>query len=333
MSAVSVPLPSARGPAGEALFDALRRSPEASPGPDVRVVERGALDPEDLHSALYCAYELHYRGFTDVDDAWEWAPALLAFRHHLEQAFLEDLRAHVPGGRDADAALAALTYVSPSPGGLGGHLRAEGTWEQMRETFAHRSLYHLKEADPHAWVIPRLQGNAKAAMVAVEFDEFGGGRGDRMHAQLFADLMAAAGLDDGYLAYLDRVPAEPLAIVNFMSMCGLHRSLRGALVGHFADVETTSSPGSRTMVEALQRMSAPDACVHFYAEHVEADAVHEQIVRHDVVGDLLAREPHLEPDVVFGIEATELLEQRLADRLIGSWRRAESSLLPAPVGV
>ncbi|HWI37331.1 MAG TPA: M48 family metalloprotease, partial [Burkholderiales bacterium] len=61
----------------------------------------------------------------------------------------------------------------------------------------------LKEADPHAWVIPRLYGRAKAAMVAIEFDEFGGGRADEIHAQLFADLMADLGLETAYGHYVD----------------------------------------------------------------------------------------------------------------------------------
>ena len=106
-----------------------------------------------------------------------------------------------------------------------------------------------------------------------------------------------------YLAYLDVVPAESLAVVNLMSLFGLHRRFRGAAIGHFASTEITSSPGSRRLVEALQRLNAPPECVAFYREHVEADAVHEQVVRNDVVGDLVAREPHLDRDVVFGIRA------------------------------
>ncbi len=46
--------------------------------------------------------------------------------------------------------------------------------------------------------------------------------------------------------------------------------------------------------------------MRFYREHVEADAVHEQVVRHDVVGDLVSREPELDTDVVFGIEPSAL---------------------------
>ena len=125
--------------------------------------------------------------------------------------------------------------------------------------------------------------------MAVEFDEYGGGRGHRVHQRLFADLLDVAGLDSRYLGYLEHVPADSLAVVNLMSMFGLHRDLRGAAIGHFASTEITSSPGSRRRVDALERMAAPEPCVGFYREHVEADAVHEQVVRSDVVGDLVAR--------------------------------------------
>jgi hypothetical protein len=111
-----------------------------------------------------------------------------------------------------------------------------------------------------------------------------------------------------------------------MSLFGLHRDLRGAAIGHFAATEITSSPGSRRLVDALVRMNAPEPCIRFYREHVEADAVHEQVVRTDVVGDLVAREPHLEPDVVFGIRAFDFVENRLGAHLMASWTAGRSSL-------
>jgi hypothetical protein len=192
-----------------------------------------------------------------------------------------------------------------------------------------RSLYHLKEADPHAWVIPRLHGRAKAAMVAVEYDEFGAGRAENVHARLFADLMNDLGLDTAYGRYLDAAPAEALATVNLMSLFGLHRALRGALIGHFAAVEITSSPGSRRLAQTMRRLGAGPAAVRFYEEHVEADAVHEQVVRHEIIAPLLAAEPHLEPDVAFGVEATSLLEDRLARFLLHAWHRDGTALRPA----
>jgi hypothetical protein len=137
-----------------------------------------------------------------------------------------------------------------------------------------------------------------------------------MHSRLFADLLAAAGLSPEYLHYLDRAPACVLATVNMMSLFGLHRRWRGALVGHFTAAEITTGPSAQRMDEALTRLGADPACRLFYTEHIEADAVHEQVMRHDVVGDLLDREPDLAADVVFGIQATELLEAHLGEHLL-----------------
>jgi hypothetical protein len=190
----------------------------------------------------------------------------------------------------------------------------------------HRSIYHLKEGDPHAWVIPRLQGKAKAAVVAVEFDEYGGGRADRAHARLYANLLHGAGLSSGYLSYLDDVTPHVLMIVNLMSLLGLHRGLRGGLVGQLSAAEITSAPSAHRLAQALRRLDADPACIEFFTEHVEADAVHELVMRHDVVGDLLDREPELAADVVFGVQATELLEQRFTDHVLGAWQTQRSSL-------
>jgi hypothetical protein len=318
-------LPVPRGPLSAAVIAAMAQRPsvEQLSWPDLDHV-----DPygEDLTLALYTCYELHYRGFTGVDPRWEWEPRLLGLRAAMEEVFLAALRSDTGGGDDVTTALDALLVERLPGNGVSHYLRDRAEWRQMREYIVHRSVYHLKEADPHAWVIPRLQGLAKAALVAVEFDEFGGGRGERMHAQLFADLMTAVGLSPDYLHYLDDVPAPAIAIVNLMSMFGLHRRLRGALVGHFTAAEITTSPSAQRIAQALERLGAGPSCTLFFTEHIEADAVHEQVLRRDVIGDLLSREPHLAADVVFGIAATELLETRLADHLLNAWRAGTTSL-------
>ncbi|MFE3272808.1 iron-containing redox enzyme family protein [Nocardia sp. NPDC059239] len=52
-------------------------------------------------------------------------------------------------------------------------------------------------------------------------------------------------------------------------------------------------------------------------QHVEADAVHEQLMRREVIGDLLAREPDTRASIVFGIRATNLLEDRFRHHCAG----------------
>jgi hypothetical protein len=318
-------LPHARGPLSEAVIEALRADP---PPGELPIAEAERADPygEDLTLALHVCYELHYRGFRSVHPDWEWQPELLRLRNELERTFLNAIRSDVDGGTDVTAVLDPLLVEHVPGDGVSHRLRDSGTFDQLREFFAHRSIYHLKEADPHAWVIPRLSGQAKASLVAVEYDEFGGGRAERVHSQLFADLLEAAGLHPGYLHYLDAVPAPAIATVNLMSMFGLHQGLRGALVGHFTAAEITTAPSSARMAQALRRLGLPAACIRFYTEHIEADAVHEQVMRRDVVGDLLDREPELAADMVLGVQATELLEQRLADHLLSSWAAGTTSL-------
>ncbi|WP_432564322.1 iron-containing redox enzyme family protein [Kineococcus sp. SYSU DK003] len=325
-------LPQARGPLSAAVLRYLRE-----PGADLPLArEVAGADPfgADLQLALYVCYELHYRGFAGVGDDLEWAPELLAFRRELESVFLPALRAAVPGGDDVAAEVTSLITEVPGEAGLSHHLRRRGELWQFREYIAMRSAYHLKEADPQAWVIPRLEGAAKAALVSVEHDEYGAGRGEAMHARLFGDMMLELGLSDEYGAYLDHAPAEVLAEVNFMSMAGLHRSLRGALVGQFAVVELTSSPGSARLVAAAQRLGLGPATIGFYAEHVEADAVHEQVVRHGIIAPLVEQDPAMAADVVFGMQAATHLDERLGGRLMAAWAAGESALVRElePVG-
>ncbi|WP_329377626.1 iron-containing redox enzyme family protein [Streptomyces sp. NBC_01716] len=328
--ALSPPLPEARGAVSASVRTALRDGTAVALPPE----SVADADPfgDDLQLALYVLYELHYQGFDRVDDRREWDPDLLRVRRRLEDRFLGAVREAVaPGEGEGDTADEALAGLLVEPLGydttsMTHFLQREGTREQLREYAALRSPYHLKEADPHAWVLPRLHGRAKAGMVAVEFDEFGAGHPESIHARLFADLMADLDLEIRYGHYVDATPAEALASVNLMSTLGLHRALRGALVGHFAVVEVTSSPGSRRLAQAMRRTGAGPAAEHFYDEHVEADAVHEQVVRREVVAGLLADEPHLEPDVAFGVRATVLVEDRLAVRLLNAWRAGRSAL-------
>ncbi|SHY46874.1 Uncharacterised protein [Mycobacteroides abscessus subsp. bolletii] len=328
--AVEPRLPQPRGPLSAVVIDLLAKgSPSAHPDDVEEMLAAANPYGLDLQLALCVCYELHYRGFSGVDPRWEWDIGLLNLRRRLEEDFLARLESDA--GQDSHeyaiaAELDALMREPEDDANLSVHLAEYASWEHMQEYFAQRSIYHLKEGDPQAWVIPRLSGQAKASFVAIEFDEFGGGHENSLHQSLFGDLLAAAGMDPEYLGYLEHASAESLAAVNVMSLFGLHRALRGGAIGHFAATEITSPPGSRQMVRGLQRLSAPSPCVDFYQEHVEADAVHEEVVRSDVVANLVETEPGLSGRVVFGMRVFRMMEDRLAHHLLSSWALGRSSL-------
>ncbi|MEV4482888.1 iron-containing redox enzyme family protein [Micromonospora coxensis] len=329
------PLPQPRGVVSAALVDALRRPPHDLPVDlGTRLATEDPLDDEDLQLTLFLCYELHYRGWRAVDDDWEWQPTLVALRSVAERAFEAALRrlvgplpAVLPSG--VPQALAELVAADDGPS-LAAALQRRATLAQFREFVTHRSIYHLREADPHSWGLPRLGGPAKAALVEIQMDEYGNGRLDRMHAELFRVTLDRLGLDTGYAAHLDLVPAVTLATNNLISLFGLHRRLRGALLGHLAAFEMTSSLPNRRYGNGLRRLGLDEVATRFYDEHVEADAVHEQIAAYDLCGGLVRAEPGLAADVLFGAAAALAVDRLFATHLLDSWSADRSSLRTAP---
>ncbi|MFF5056441.1 iron-containing redox enzyme family protein [Micromonospora sp. NPDC000663] len=326
------PLPQPRGPLSAAVTDALRRAPHdlpASLGADLDPED--PLTDEDLQLTLFLCYELHYRGWRGVDDDWEWQPTLLGLRARAERPFEAALRRLVGSPRVPAAGVAAgLAELVASDDGpsLAATLQRRADLAQFREFVVHRSVYHLREADPHSWALPRLGGEAKAALVEIQTDEYGNGRLDRMHSELFRRTLDRLGLDTGYGAHVDAVPAVTLTTNNLMSLFGLHRRLRGAVLGHLAAFEMTSSLPNRRYGNGLRRLGFDEVATGFYDEHVEADAVHEQIAAHDMCGGLVRAEPALGPDVLFGAAAGLAVDRLFAAHLLDSWAAGRSSLRP-----
>ena len=317
-------LPTPRGPLSRAAFSAL-----ASPGPfrvDPALVsdaadEADVLASGDVQITLWTLYELSFRGFDDVPADREWDADVLAMRGDLERVFEAAVRRHVgtPTAVDADfpGRLRAVIEADDSPS-LAAHLHRHADRQQVLTFLRHRSLYHLKESDPSAFVLPRIDGPAKVALAELLYDEFGAGRPESLHSTLFADALAGAGLDPTYGAYVDETPASTLAVNNVMSLFGLHRRLRGAALGHLAAFETTSSVPCRRIAAGIERVGLPDVVAAYFHEHVEADAVHEQVMLHDVCGSLVADEPHLAEDVLFGAAACLALDALANRALMGA---------------
>ena len=169
---------------------------------------------------------------------------------------------------------------------------------------------------------PPPDGAAKAALVEIQSDEYGGGEAERVHAELFAETMARWGSIATYGAYVDRLPGATLATVNLISLFGLHRRWRGALVGHLAAFEISS----RARTAATQRPAPP-----------RLRRRRDRLLRRARRGRLGAREhrglrprrgsrapePELAGDILFGVRAL-LLSRALRRALLGAWEAGES---------
>jgi hypothetical protein len=327
------PIPTSRGPISAQVL-AVLRGRLGAPGLTDGDLDRAAIDDDDLHLGLYLLYELHYRGFAGVDPDLEWNPDVVALRGRLEARFLALLHGavDVPDVTPASCA-SGLRELLDRFGGpsLSTWVEERAALPHLRDLAVHRSAYQLKEADPHTFVIPRLPaGAAKSALLALQFDEYGNGEPGVSHAELFAATLRSLGLEDRYGCYLDVLPGTTLATVNLLSLFGLHRRWRGACIGHLAVFEMTSVVPMQRYARAHRRVTGGDVGAEFYDVHVVADGEHQVIAAEVLVPELVAQEPALARDVLFGAAALLHLEDRYARRVLEAWEAGRSSLL-APV--
>lgn len=289
----------------------------------------------DIQLSLFLLYGIYYGSIPQIDSEWEWNPHAIEIRRLIEDAFEEELRSKItisepPPPQRQEVADWLFRATAPTPGpSLARHIAKSATEEQLREFLVHRSIYTLREADPHAWAIPRLTGEPKAALVEIQADEYGGGDPVRMHSAIFAQTMRGLGLDDVYGQYVNDVSALTLASQNMMSMFGLNRRLLGAIVGHLAAFEMTSSIPNRLYGDGFRRLGYGEDVTWYFDEHVEADAVHEQIAGRDLAGVLAEQHPELLNDILFGAMACLTVDDWVAQEILDAWQRGESSLYVA----
>jgi hypothetical protein len=248
-------------------------------------------------------------------------PGLLAvrnaFEHHLLES-LDELAVPESAVQDVPSRLRELTSRSWGAA-ISPYLLRRASIEEFRDYVAQRSVYQLMEADPHTWAVPRLVGGAKAALVEIQADEYAAGQPDRMHSRMYAAMMRALDLDDRPGAYVEAALPEMLAVTNLMSFFGLHRRWVGALVGQLAAYEMTSTVPSRRCANGLRRLGLGSPATDYYDEHVEADAVHEQLAAVDLAGGLVADDPWRTHDVLFGATASLTVEGRFASAMLKRW--------------
>ncbi|MFN8017955.1 MAG: iron-containing redox enzyme family protein [Acidimicrobiales bacterium] len=319
-------LPEPRGPVSERFVAGACHGVWVAP-------ELDGIDPlvdDDLHLALWCAYQLHHGGFHGVAEDLEWDPSAIGFRRLLEVAFEGALRAeHRPEQLPADPATALRVIEEWSSPPLSRWLGSHGHLAHVRDFAIHRSAYQLKEADGHTWGLPRLAGRTKSTVVEIQMDEYGLGRPGQAHAELFAAAMEELGLDPAFGRYVGLLPGTTLATDNLLCLFGLNGRLRGALVGHLAHFEMSSPAAMRRYREAARRLGLP-ALARFYDVHAEIDVHHGRIALDHAVRPLAEEEPALAADITFGAAALHHVEVRFARHLLDCWRRREPTLLADP---
>jgi pyrroloquinoline quinone (PQQ) biosynthesis protein C len=319
-------LPAARGDLSDHLFSTL-----IGPVTDGTLERVEPSDADDEAIALFVLQEIGYRGVDGVDPAWEDDIGFLSMRSALERDLEARVRARTPDRRGSSIADAVQALLDEADGpSLASWMEESAELDHLREFAVHRSAYQLKEADPHTFAVPRLaQGRAKAALLEIQADEYGGNVPSNAHAELFASSMIALGLDPSAGPDLDRLPATTLATSTFLNLLGRSRRLAGACVAHLCVFEMTSVEPMAHYAQAVRRLVPDDMATEaarFFDVHVAADGYHAQLAVHDLLDGLDEDHPDLAADAFFGAAGLMVLEADFTEQLLGAWKQGRTSL-------
>ncbi len=285
------------------------------------------MDPldHDLQLGLYVLNELHYGGWADVSDDFEWNADVTALRFELSNRFEQLLRHALPGvhsdPRDEAHRLLGVDGLSVSR-----HLRDVGTLEQVRESMILRTPYQSKEADPHTFAMPRFDGPTKRVFTEIQSGEYGVGH-RRSHAELFADALEGLGLDSTRNAHIDSCSGASLATSNLVTLGAMQRRLRGMVLGQLSLFEMDSVIPNQAMVDCCDRLGLDAAVRPFFHIHVMADTEHQQMVE----AAFLTEYPLIEPDQVdnmlLAMRAQSLIDHTIAADTVPTWQQHRSALV------
>lgn len=191
----------------------------------------------------------------------------------------------------------------------------QGTFEDFQRYLKHRSLYQLKEADPHTLGIPHSTGLAKQWLMKIQAGEYGvDGDGRVMHSSLFGETLADSGLRSAQNVYLNEVSCCAFVLSNVVSLFGLNRRLTPALFGHLAAVEVTSVGPMRRYLHAAQRHGLSKEAQQFFKVHTLADVEHEKWAL-EMVDQLTTQDPHAAEVILFGAKSELVAEQFFTHQL------------------
>jgi hypothetical protein len=142
-----------------------------------------------------------------------------------------------------------------------------------------------------------LSGSAKIELGKNYWDEMGCGDAAGVHTVLHQRMAAAIGLPH---VPREQQPVEALERVAVGGLLGTNRWLQPEMVGALGLLELQAGPRCRLVVQAFDRLGAPQDAYPFYVEHAEVDPVHGKDWMDKAVVPIVAETPHWGPRIVKG---------------------------------
>jgi hypothetical protein len=263
---------------------------------------RAPAGARDRLTTLLHIYALHSAPLHTLGDAarFQHAPAVAALKQRCEADWLRDLEAlQLPEAIDtADpvAAMRALAARDRLPT-VYKWLARSASWEQVVTFLALEGGPDAGFDDLVAVCQVGLTGSAKMELATNYWDEMGNGSPADVHTTLHDDLVRAI---DMPRIPLDQQPVSALARAAFGGLLATNRWLQPEMLGALGLIELQAGPRCRLVLQAFDRVGAPEAAYPFYEVHAEVDPRHGKDWLEKAIEPTVAELPEWGPRIVRG---------------------------------
>ena len=265
------------------------------------------VDRRDLFLTLLAIYDLHTAPLEAIGDAarFQHHPAVAELKGRLEAPWLAELEAAWEAAGDLtdctgpEQVVRAMRVVAARDRLPAAYkwLAKTATWEQLVDFLALEGGPDGGFDDLIAVCQVGLTGSAKVELGKNFWDEMGQGELAGVHTQLHADLCAAI---DMPTIPREQLPVEALERIALNGLMGTNRWLQPEMVGALGLLELQAGPRCRLVLQAFDRLGAPEAAYPFYVEHAEVDPVHGKDWMDKAIEPLAGEKPEWGPRMVKG---------------------------------
>lgn len=268
---------------------------------------RPALDRRDRFLTLLAIYDLHTAPLEQVGDAarLQGHPAVAELKYRLEADWLAELElAWVEAGSLADSAdpervVKAMRAVAARDRLPAAYrwLAKQATWDELVDFLALEGGPDGGFDDLVAVCQVGLTGSAKLELGKNYWDEMGNGNADGVHTVLHQQMAAALQMPHVPRAEL---PVEALERAALGGLLATNRWLQPEMLGALGLLELQAGPRCRLVLQAFDRLGAPEAAYPFYVEHAEVDPVHGKDWMDKAVVPTVTERPEWGPRIIKG---------------------------------
>lgn len=259
------------------------------------------IDRRERFLVLLDLYDLALGPISRTRDAASLltSPEVTALKADLERAWLLELDGDLPPvdlEEDAADAIRSLAVRERLPR-IYRWLSRQANDEQVRQFLALEGGPDAGFDDLVAICQVGITGRPKQEMARNYWDEMGNGDLVDVHTTLHEVTTEVMDLPD---IPLDERPTAALERAALGGLLATNRWLQPEMIGALGLIELQAGPRCRMVLQAMERIGAPESAHRFYAVHADVDPRHGNDWMNEVVEPFCAKTPDLADRVVRG---------------------------------